>query len=117
MRRPVPLPGQTKAPELKYYLSNASADTPLTERLRVCGMRWPLECCFEEGKGELGMDQYELRFWRGWYHHMTLVILAHHFLVHLHQRRMARAAPAPPEAAPAGREGGCHAPADCGLPG
>jgi SRSO17 transposase len=66
VRRPVPLPGQTKAPELKYYLSNAAADTPLTELLRVCGMRWPMECCFEEGKGELGMDQYELRFWRGW---------------------------------------------------
>jgi SRSO17 transposase len=36
------------------------------------------------------MDQYELRFWRGWHHHMTLVILAHHFLVrwqqHLNQR-------------------------------
>jgi SRSO17 transposase len=60
--------GQTdsaKAPELKYYLSSASADTPLAELLRVVGMRWPIECCFEEGKGELGMDQYELRFWRG----------------------------------------------------
>jgi SRSO17 transposase len=94
MRRPVPAPGSTDpttAPELKYYLSNAPADTPLTELIRICGMRWPIECCFEEGKGELGLDQYELRFWRGWYHHMTLVILAHHFLVRLRQRLMARA--------------------------
>jgi SRSO17 transposase len=112
IRRPLPLPGQSKPPELKYYLSNAPADTPLTELLRVCGLRWPIECCFEEGKGELGMDHYELRFWRGWYHHMTLVILAHHFLVRLHQRLLARAAPAPPEATPAGREGGRHAPGD-----
>src|SRR5262249_50110797 len=51
IRRPLPLPGQTKPPELKYYLSNASADTPLTELLRVCGMRWPIENCFEERKG------------------------------------------------------------------
>src|SRR5262249_41556405 len=51
IRRPLPLPGQTKPPELKYYLSNASADTPLTELLRVCGMRWPIENCFAEGKG------------------------------------------------------------------
>jgi len=32
------------------------------------------------------MDQYELRFWRGWHHHMTLVILAHHFLVRWQQK-------------------------------
>jgi SRSO17 transposase len=95
IRRPLPALGQTKAPERKYYLSNAPADTPLAELLRICGMRWPIECCFEEGKGELGMDQYELRFWRGWYHHMTLVILAHHFLVRLHQRLMARATATP----------------------
>ncbi|HEV2462056.1 MAG TPA: hypothetical protein VGS80_27195, partial [Ktedonobacterales bacterium] len=112
IRRPVPLPGQTKPPELKYYLAHAAADTPLTELLRVCGMRWPIECCFEEGKGELGMDQYELRCWRGWYHHMTLVILAHHCLVRLHQRLMARRAPSPAAAAPAGREGDLHVPAD-----
>jgi SRSO17 transposase len=105
IRRPLPVPGQTKAPEPKYYLSNAAADTPLAELLRICGMRWPIECCFEDSKGELGMDQYELRFWRGWYHHMTLVILAHHFLVRLHQRLMARSAPPPAAAAPAGREG------------
>jgi SRSO17 transposase len=111
IRRPLPAPGHTKPPELKYYLSNAPADTSLAELLRICGMRWPMECCFEEGKGELGLDQYELRFWRGWYHHMTLVILAHHFLVRLHQRLMARSAP-PAAAAPAGREGDLHAPGD-----
>ena len=32
------------------------------------------------------MDHYEPRFWRGWHHHMTLVILAHHFLVRWQQR-------------------------------
>lgn len=101
IRRPLPLPGQTDLPKLKYYVSNAPADTPLAELIRVCGMRWPIECCFieccfieccfEEGKGEGGMDHYELRFWRGWHHHMTLVILAHHFLVRLRQRLMKRA--------------------------
>jgi SRSO17 transposase len=108
IRRPLLLPGQkAEAPEPKYYVSNAPADMPLGELLRVWGMRWPIECCFEESKGELGMDQYELRFWRGWYHHMTLVILAHHFLVRLRQRLMARATPAAPLAEPPGvREGG-----------
>lgn len=70
-------------PKNKFYLSNAPADTPLAELVRVAGMRWPIESAFEEAKGELGLDQYELRFWRGWHHHMTLTILAHHFLVRL----------------------------------
>jgi SRSO17 transposase len=78
--------GEEELPKVKYYLSNAPADTTIEELVRVCGMRWPIESCFEEAKGELGMDQYELRFWAGWHHHMTLVILAHHFLVRLQQR-------------------------------
>jgi SRSO17 transposase len=78
--------GPDDQPRVKFYLSNAPADTPLEGLVRVCGMRWPIESSFEEGKGELGMDQYELRFWAGWHHHMTLVILAHHFLVRLQRR-------------------------------
>lgn len=116
IRRPVLLPGQTKLPELKYYLSNAPADTPLTELIRVCGMRWPIACCFEEGKGEVGMDHYELRFWRGWHHHMTLVILAHHFLMRLRQRLRSRessttstCAPSPRPEPPEGEERGARA--------
>lgn len=86
--------GSDDQPKVKFYLSNAPADTALEELVRVCGMRWPIESSFEEGKGELGkgelgMDEYELRFWAGWYHHMTLVILAHHFLVRL-QRRLSQ---------------------------
>jgi SRSO17 transposase len=72
--------------ECKYYLSNAPAALPPAALVRVCGLRWPIESCFAEGKGELGLDQYEVRTWRGWHHHMTLVILAHHFLVRLQQR-------------------------------
>ncbi len=78
--------GSTEEPEWKFYLSNAPLETPLATFVRVSGMRWPIETCFAEGKGELGMDHYELRFWRGWHHHMTLVILAHHFLVRWQQR-------------------------------
>ncbi len=69
--------------ELKTYLSNAPADTPLATLVRMCGMRWPIETCFETGKQLLGMGDYELRSWRGWHHHMTLVILAHFFLVRM----------------------------------
>jgi SRSO17 transposase len=72
-------------PEIKFYLSNAPANCPLHEFVRVSGMRWPIEIAFEEAKGETGMDQYETRTWAGWHHHMTHTILAHLFLVRLCQ--------------------------------
>jgi len=69
--------------ELKTYLSNAPADTPLAPLVWMSGMRWPIEICFEDGKQFLGLGDYEVRSWRGWHHHMTLCILAHFFLVRL----------------------------------
>jgi SRSO17 transposase len=72
--------------EVKYFFSNAPANTPLNEFVRISGMRWPIETIFEEAKGEVGLDQYEMRSWQGWHHHMLLVALAHHFLVRLRIR-------------------------------
>ena len=69
--------------EIKYFFSNAPVSTPLAEFVRISGMRWPIETIFEEAKGEVGMDHYEMRSWIGWHHHMLLVSLAHHFLVRL----------------------------------
>jgi len=69
--------------EIKFYFSNAPISTPLQEFVRISGMRWPIESIFEESKSEVGMDQYEMRSWIGWHHHMLLVCLAHHFLVRL----------------------------------
>ena len=73
----------TEAPVSKYYLSNAPAETPEAALVRVSGLRWPIESCFTEGKSEVGLDHYEVRSWRGWQHHLTLVILAHFFLTRL----------------------------------
>jgi len=72
--------------ELKVFVSNAPAAMAKVELVRLSGMRWPIETCFEEAKSNLGMAQYQTRSWRGWHHHMTLVILAHHFLVRLRLR-------------------------------
>jgi SRSO17 transposase len=69
--------------EIKYFFSNAPVSTPPEEFVRISGMRWPIETIFEEAKGEVGMDHYEMRSWQGWHHHMLLVSLAHHFLVRL----------------------------------
>ena len=67
-------------PEVKYYLSNAAADTPLETMALVSGSRGRVEEFFEDAKGQLGMSQYEARSWTSWHHHMSLVALAHLFV-------------------------------------
>jgi len=69
--------------EVKFFLSNAPRTCPLREFVRVSGLRWPVETGLKEGKGAVGMDQYETRTWLGWHHQMTLAILEHLFLVRL----------------------------------
>jgi len=69
-----------------FYLSNAPIETKPKEFAKLSGQRWPIETCFEEGKQELGMGDYQVRTWTGWHHHMTLVILAHIFLMRVQRR-------------------------------
>jgi SRSO17 transposase len=66
--------------EIKYYVSNAAADTPLGTMALVTGCRYRVEEFLEEGKSYLGMTQYEARAWSSWHHHMSLVALAHLFV-------------------------------------
>ena len=69
-----------RVPEVKYYLSNAEPAVPLEPMALVTGVRWRVEEFFEDGKGQLGMAQYEARSWTSWHHHMSLVALAHLFV-------------------------------------
>jgi SRSO17 transposase len=66
-------------PQTWYALSNAR-HTPLQTLVAVKGKRHTIEELFQDGKGEVGLGQYELRSWVGWHHHMTLAILALLFL-------------------------------------
>jgi len=79
--------------ELKWYLSNAPADTPLATLGGVGAMRWPIETAFQMAKGETGLDEYEVRGWVGWHHHITLALLAGAFLLQLQQEWGEKAAP------------------------
>jgi len=69
-----------RVPEVKYYLSNAEPTVPLEPMALVTGVRWRVEEFFEDGKGKLGMAQYEARSWTSWHHHMSLAALAHLFV-------------------------------------
>ena len=70
-----------KPADLAYVLVFAPCGTTLQEMVAAIGTRWIVEQCFEEGKGEVGLDEYEVRSWHGWYRHITLSMLAHAFLM------------------------------------
>ena len=82
-RRSVAKPG-----ELAFYVCFGTADTTLEELVRVAGTRWAIEECFEEAKGEVGLDQYEVRRWDGWYRHITLAMLAQAYLAVIRHQAM-----------------------------
>jgi SRSO17 transposase len=67
-------------PEIKYYVSNSNATTPLEVLAEVACTRHEVEAYFEDAKSYLGMAQYETRSWIGWHHHMSLVAMAHLFI-------------------------------------
>lgn len=74
---------RTQDGQIKYAISNAPADMPLSDLCEASTMRWPIEQCFEEGKSYLGMGDYEHRSWPAWHRHMMYVFLALHFLLRL----------------------------------
>ena len=93
-RRSIAKPG-----ELVYYVCYGPAGTTLEELVRVAGIRWTIEECFEEAKGQVGLDQYEVRKWEGWYRHITLAMLAHAYLAVVRNQASAQGC--------SGRKGGC----------
>jgi len=74
---------RTSEGQIKYAFSNAPEDMALSEMCRASTMRWPIEQCFQDGKGQVGMDEYEHRSWPAWHRHMIYVFLALHFLLRL----------------------------------
>jgi SRSO17 transposase len=66
--------------ELGYFWAHAPAEATLADLVRVIGMRWMVEECFQAAKGQVGLDHYQVRSWPGWYRHVTLAIAAHCWL-------------------------------------
>lgn len=66
--------------DIAYWLAYGEPQTPTSEMVRVCDSRWTIEECFSQAKGEVGLDQYEVRRWDAWHRYVTLCLLAHAFL-------------------------------------
>jgi SRSO17 transposase len=79
--------------DLQAYVVFAPADTDLGTLAQVAGRRWTIEVAFEQAKGEVGLDQYEVRSWTGWYRHITLALFAQAVLTVVRIRLVADAAP------------------------
>ncbi len=78
--------------ERTAYIVCAPEGTALDTVVQVAGRRWTVEQCFEEAKGEVGLDQYAGRSWTGWYRHLTLALGAYALLTVLRAAHL----PAPP---------------------
>jgi SRSO17 transposase len=66
--------------ELAFYRCWSAGPVTLTMLVRVAGIRWSVEECFQAAKGEVGLDQHQVRKWTSWYRYTTLVMLAHALL-------------------------------------
>jgi SRSO17 transposase len=67
--------------ERAYYRVYGPVAITLPELVHVTGSRWRIEEGYEQAKGEVGLDQYEVRTWRAWYRYVTLALLAYAALV------------------------------------
>lgn len=68
-----------------YSISNAPEDTPPQKLATIDGMRWPIETEFQMEKSYIGLDEYEVRSFHGWHHHITMCLLVGAFLLKLQQ--------------------------------
>lgn len=67
--------------ERAYYRVYAPATITLAEVVQRAGSRWQIEAGYQQAKGGVGLDQYEVRTWRAWYRYMTLALVAYAALV------------------------------------
>jgi SRSO17 transposase len=81
--------------EIAYYFVFGPDDATLAQVAQVAGMRWQVEQAFELAKQEVGLDEYEVRHWLGWYRHITLAMFALAYLtvVRQHAREAAKGGP------------------------
>jgi SRSO17 transposase len=68
--------GVTAPEEIAYFACGGPPGATLGELVRIAGMRWAIEECFELAKGDCGLDEYEVRSWVGWHRHVTLSLFA-----------------------------------------
>jgi SRSO17 transposase len=72
--------------EPKYFVSNAAPGVPLEVLLHVAFSRWHIERCFEDDKGEIGLDHFEVRNYQSLKRHLILSALSFLFLAETNEK-------------------------------
>jgi SRSO17 transposase len=73
--------------ETAYYRCWSPTPVSLPTLTWTAGLRWPIESCFQDAKGQTGLDQHQVRTWRSWHRYTTLVLVAYAFLAVLAARQ------------------------------
>jgi SRSO17 transposase len=66
--------------ETADYVVSGPRTTAVERIVQVAGPRGAIAESFETANGEVGLEQYEVRSWHGWYRHVTLALLAPAYL-------------------------------------
>jgi SRSO17 transposase len=82
-------------PEVAYFLCHTDPDATLAALVAAAGQRWMVEESFQVAKGQVGLDEHEVRKWCSWYRHTTVCMLAMAFLVAVRNRLIPRQPPTP----------------------
>ncbi|WP_081982125.1 IS701 family transposase [Streptacidiphilus albus] len=72
--------------EVAYFLCHADPGTTLAALVTAAGQRWMVEESFQVAKGQVGLDEHEVRKWCSWYRHTTVCMLAMAFLADVRSR-------------------------------
>jgi len=70
----------------KFHLASLSEQLPIKELVRNVKQRWRTERIYEDMKGQLGVDHFEGRRYRGWHHHISVALSCYAFIVAEHSR-------------------------------
>jgi SRSO17 transposase len=71
---------------MRPFICCYPVNTNIQKLVQIAGLRWTVEQSFEETKGEVGLDHYEVRSYHGWYKHISLACCAHALLAVLKLR-------------------------------
>ena len=80
--------------DIAYYACYGPRRATVADLAWTAGSRWRIEECFQQAKGEAGLDHYQVRSWRAWYAHITLSMLALAWLA-ASKARAVKGAPGP----------------------
>jgi SRSO17 transposase len=81
--------------EVAYFICHTHPGATLAELIGAAGRRWMVEESFQVAKGQVGLDEHEVRKWCSWYRHTTVCMLAMAFLVTVRSRLISAPNPAP----------------------